>query len=668
MKRKQISREIALRVLTVVIVIFVAFSAIMTFMVGSTSLSAQENDLELQSKAASYQMETFFGKYETIVEQMALAPDIRTILEDTKAGDSILQSPLYQTVFQELKNSADSDSKNIQAAWIGDIDSNVLTQSDGYTSDDTFEITQRSWYQAVDTKQTVLTDAYTDASTGKLVLSAAAPVYGSDGSVVGVAGVDIALDHINELFSAYKIGEQGFVMLLTDDGTIIYHPDSSVQLKKLSDVGVSDQVVQTIQGGISSSVQYEVSGETKFGYVTKIGTSRYNVLSCMPSSEYYASLARCVRLTLLSLAIGVVLIVLAIRRVSSQITKPIIALNQVAQELANGNLDVSLHVQTRNEIGELADSIQKTVDRLKAYIDYIDEISDVLNRMADGKLKISLKYDYTGEFSKVKDAMLHISESMQSIVDNILQSSGQVSAGAGNLTDAAQRIAAGASTQASSVEELATTAGTVLEIVRENTEGARDAAERTETATGMMQDSREQMNEMMDAMNQITDTSNQVVTIVKSIEEIAQQTNLLSLNASIEAARAGEAGKGFAVVASEIKTLADNSSKAAKRTKDLIDVSIREIQRGAELAAVVVRSLQDVLAAVEDVNEKIGKSAENSVEQEKSIEQMKEGIDEISKSVDDNSASAQETSATSEELAAQAATLEELVKQFDLTE
>lgn len=656
-KKKRIAQEIQSRILTIVIAIFMVVAVVVTVMVGNVSLSAQKNDLEMQSKAASYQLEIFFQEYMTIVEQMALDKDVRTLLTETKAGDKITESADYQTVFHEMEKIAAADSDNIQAVWLGDIDANVATQSDGFTSDSSFEITERTWYRAVETNSTILTSAYVEASTGNLILSAAAPVYDENGkNIIGVAGADIALEHIDELLSAYKIGNNGFVILVTSDGTIIYHPNSDNQLKNLSELNVSDSVMKAIQSQNGTSVKYKADGSSKYGYVGRIGTTDYYTLSCMPSSEYLASLIQCIIIVLLLVIVGVVIIIMAIRRLAGNITKPIVALNEVAQELAEGNLDVSLDVSSENEIGELADSIQKTVNRLKEYINYIDEIAYVLNRLSDGKLKFTLKYDYAGDFAKVKDGM----------IENIINSSAQVSAGADDLSRAAQNIAEGASTQAASVEELVATSVSVSEQVKENTDDALKSADETARVTKMMQDSRMQMDQMTDAMNKITETSNEVVSIIKTIEDIADQTNLLALNASIEAARAGEAGKGFAVVASEIGSLAEGSSKAANNTKDLIGVSIQEIERGTELAANVVVSMQEVLDAIENVNGMIGKSAENNQTQNQNIEQIKLGIEEISKAVEDNSASAEETSATSEELAAQAATLEALVKHFDL--
>ena len=668
-KRKQISQEISIRILSVIITIFVLFCTIVAVMIGNISLSSQKNELELQSKSAGNELGTFFKKYTTIVDQMALNPDIQDIMTDTKKGDSIKDAELYKEVFAELQADQAYDSDNILATWIGDIDANVLTQSDGYTSDSSFDITSREWYQVTQTGTSMLTNAYTDASTGKLILSAAAPVYDRSGkTVVGVAGLDIALDHINELFASYTVGDTGYVILLSEDGTFIYHPNSDYQLKTLKDVGVSDQIINALQSKESTTVKYKIGNSKRFGYIGNIEDTNYYVLSCLPSGEYYSSLVKCIILTILLAIVGLIIIVLSIRKVSAAITKPIIGLNDVAQELAQGNLDVELKVRSDNEIGELADSIQLTVNRLKEYINYIDEISYVLNRIADGKLKFQLKYDYTGDFVKVKDGMLNISKSLQEIIENILEGSEQVSSGADDLAKAAQSIAEGASTQSASIEELVATSTTVMEQVKENTEDARKSVSQTNEVKKMMENSTEQMNQMMEAMNKITETSNEVVGIIKTIEDIADQTNLLALNASIEAARAGEAGKGFAVVASEIGSLAEGSSKAANTTKDLIGVSIEEIEKGNQLATAVVESIAKVMEAVQCVNKQIEKSADNYVLQEQSMEQIELGIEEISRAVEDNSAASQEASATSEELAAQATTLEELVNRFDLTD
>ena len=279
---------------------------------------------------------------------------------------------------------------------------------------------------------------------------------------------------------------------------------------------------------------------------------------------------------------------------------------------------------------------------------------------------IDLKYSYAGEFGKVKDALVHISESMIEVMQNIQTTAEQVGAGSDDLARAAQSLAEGAESQTAAVEELLATATTVAEQVEENKNDAEKSAVHTNEVTNMMETSQRQMNGMREAMNKIQDASQRVVGIIKTIEDIADQTNLLSLNASIEAARAGEAGRGFAVVAGEIGNLANESARAVNTTRDLISVSLNEIEKGNAVVDDVVKSLGQAVEKVEEVNGMIQKTAGNAVEQMQSMNQIRKGVEEMSQGIQDNSAMAEETSATSEELAAQVVTLNELVGKFEL--
>ena len=425
-------------------------------------------------------------------------------------------------------------------------------------------------------------------------------------------------------------------------------------------------VASALKSGTEQFMEYEALGDTKYGYLMRIGEHDLYILSNMPSNEFMEDQTRAICILLVVQLAGIAVIVLLVRRVAREITQPIASLNEVAQQLAAGNLDVSITVNSQNEIGELSNSIAQTVSRLKTYIDYIDEISKVLNQLADGKLKVELHHDYAGEFAKVKDALLHISASMRDIMENIIESAHKVSSGADDLANVSQSIAEGANTQAASVEELMATANTVAYQVNENSQDAQQSSAETKKVEKMMMDSQNSMNQMMTAMTRINETSQQVVGIIKAIEDIASQTNLLALNASIEAARAGDAGRGFAVVATEIGSLADESSKAAHDTKNLISLSIEEIGRGVDLANHVVASLQEVMKATGHVNELIVKTADNCSIQAQSMEQIKDAIEEIAKGVEDNSAVSEESSATSAELASQAAMLTDLVQKFEL--
>lgn len=625
------------------------------------------NDTELQqdSEAVALEVEKYFLPFERMSEQMAVNNEIGDYMKTTRAGQKMGSSRNYITVLQEIKEVQQLDSDNILATWIADLDVNGLAMSDGYLSDDDFDIATRSWYRCIENKGTILTEPYVDISTGEKVLTIATPVY-NDGDVLGITGMDISLDNVMSFMKEYTIGEEGYVMLLTSAGTFVYHPNEAYIDTLIQDTDVSENVLQAIEKNASEMVKYKINGETKYGYITPVGATGYIAFSCIPSSQYYASLIIAVIALSVVFLVGIVFIIILMSRTAVQIVKPLIELDENAIQLAEGNLDVTIHVQTDDEVGDLGRSIEKTVSRLKEYINYIDEISQVLSDMADGKLAINLKYDYAGEFQKVKEALINISDSMNRVMTDISQSAGQVSTGSEDLARAAQGMAESSETQAAAVEELLATATSVAEQVRENKEDSVKSASYTKEVADMMEESKRQMAVMREAMDKIQESSNKVFGVIKTIEDIAEQTNLLSLNASIEAARAGEAGKGFAVVAGEIGSLANESADAVSTTRELIELSLSEVERGNTIVNEVVASLDKAVERAGIANEMIQKSAETAEIQMQSVNQIRGGVEEMSQGIQDNSAMAEETSATSQELAAQAVTLNELVQKFEL--
>lgn len=664
-QKKGILAEITNKILRVVLPVLLIITVVVGFMVSNTSLSAQEASLTQESEMASYQLENFFTKYLTTASMAGVNNNLKEACDESSGTTYVFDLPSKNDVMKTLQEIASSD-ENIQACFIADIDSSSVLSSDGTTAGEGFDVTGRAWYSAATDKKTVLTKPYVDTATGGLVVTVAAPICNTSGTAVGVVGLDIALAQMNAILSEYTIGKAGFVMLLATDGTFVYHPNPDVQMKNLSELDISNHIAQAMTQEEHKVFSYTAFGASKFGYAAPIGDLDFMVVSNIPSGEYFSQMIIAIILTVLVVAAGIAAIIVAIKKVSKGITQPIVELNDVATQLADGNLDVSISVDVDNEIGELSDSISKTVERLKVYIAYIDEISAVLTQIADGKLNVSLQYDYAGDFARVKDAMLYISTSMKEVMQGIIESSGQVELGSEELARASQTIAESATNQAASVQELVATSNQVAEQVQENAEGAKMSAGETEKVMHMMENSKVQMNLMMEAMDKITTTSKEVVGIIKTIEEIASQTNLLALNASIEAARAGEAGRGFSVVASEISSLADESTSAANTTRNLIGVSIDEIEKGTALAREVVDSMQAVQDAISYVNEMIVKTADNSSGQAQNIKEIRNGVEEIARSIEDNSAAAEESAATSEELAAQATTLSDMIQRFEL--
>lgn len=666
--KKRIADEILRQIGGSVILVFLLIAAVAICMVAWLSISARKTELIQESRATANQLTGFLEQYTKSVEQLAANPEIKQVMRETKAGGNISQAAQKEAVLNNLANIAASDSDNVMAVWISDLDASSFLQSDGLTNEEDWDITGRSWYSCIETKQTILTEPYVDSTNGKMVLSAAAPVYDDvTGDILGAVGMDITLDQMTKLMSEYKIGRKGYILLLSGDGMIVYHPQNDMIQQNIKDINISENAVKAAASSKNVFLRFKTDGTPKYGFLQHAGDTGYIVLSSLPSSEYYATLFAMVLALILIFAGGIALIAFSIRKSSASLTRPIMDLNHTAQQLAAGDLDVTLHITSQDEIGELGQSIQKTVSRLKEYIVYIDETAEVLSQVADGNLNISLKNDYAGEFQKIKTALLNISDSMNQVMVRINESSQHVSVGASELASASQILAEGAEQQAASIEQLTATTATVAEQVDNSRREAEASAKATEQAAAVIEENQEKMKQMMNAMDKIHETSQQVVGIIQTIEDIASQTNLLSLNASIEAARAGEAGKGFAVVADEIGKLALESSEAANTTKELIGISMEEIRKGNAIADSAMESLKESVSAIGNVNKMIKETADSAVAQAENMNQLRMGIEEIAHGIQDNSAASQETSATSQELASQAEMLNQMVQKFELS-
>ncbi|WP_455719067.1 methyl-accepting chemotaxis protein [Agathobacter sp.] len=649
-----------------IIVVMALITVLVVAVVYNLLIDANNQELQKDSEAVALQVEKYFTPFERMAEQLATDDDVKTLFVTTKKGESMADNELYDTVLDKMGAVAGLESGNIQGVFVADIDSNASLTSAGVLSGADYDITSRAWYNCTETGQTVLTKPYVSSSTGNTILSAATPVYDDDNNVVGVVGIDVKIESVITMMGNYTIGANGYTMLLSTDGTFVYHPNSDLIDKLIQDMNISDKVVDAVNSQATELLRYKADGSTKYGYIMPISDTGFIVLSCIPNGQYYSSLVMAVVMLLVVIIGGVVFILVLVGKTAGKIVKPLGELNATAIELANGNLDVTINANTNDEVGELGRSIGKTVDRLKEYIDYIDEISSVLADMASGKLSINLKYAYVGEFQKVKEALINISDSMTDVMTNIVEGANQVSGGSDDLANAAQGMAENAETQAAAIEELLASATTVADQVRENKEKSDQSAEYTNEVAEVMEQSKNQMAKMRDAMDKIQDSSKQVVGIIKAIEDIASQTNLLSLNASIEAARAGEAGKGFAVVDGEIGGLANESADAVNTTRNLINVSLSEIEKGNAIVNDVMTSLDETVERVRVANGMIQDTAQNADTQMQSIDQIRDAIQEMSQVVQDNSAMAEETSATSEELAAQSVTLNELVQKFEI--
>ena len=367
---------------------------------------------------------------------------------------------------------------------------------------------------------------------------------------------------------------------------------------------------------------------------------------------------------LLSVAAIVIAVILALMLIRA-IVPPIREIQKGMEEIEAGNLNVQLKYESRDELGQLSDSVRGMVDSLKAIIhdeDYL--FAEMGNGNFDVQTRIAEKY--VGDFTSILTSIVKLRDNLNSTLMQINQSADQVSAGSDQVSSGAQALSQGATEQASSVEELAATINEISGNVKANAENAREASCKAAQVKDQAGESSRRMQEMLSAMTDISSSSGEIGKIIKTIEDIAFQTNILALNAAVEAARAGAAGKGFAVVADEVRNLAGKSADASKNTSALIEGSLHAVDRGTRIANETADALNQVVDGVQSVTVTIDNISRASDDQAVSIGQVTQGIDQISSVVQTNSATAEESAAASEELSGQAQILKNLVGQFRL--
>ncbi|MEG1595433.1 MAG: methyl-accepting chemotaxis protein [Lachnospiraceae bacterium] len=365
------------------------------------------------------------------------------------------------------------------------------------------------------------------------------------------------------------------------------------------------------------------------------------------------------------LGISLILAILMAVICTKSVTKPLKKIEDAIEKMAKGSLKINIDYHSKDELGFLAEKMSFTAQS----VDYIiSDIGYLLGEMADGNFDVSSqnKQLYVEDYAPVLLSLQHINEKLSLALEQINHASQEVSGGSDQVSLGAQELAHGATDQASSIQELAATMNEISQQIQINAENAAQASRTTTLAGNEVEDSNKKMKELILAMDEISTTSHEIEKIIHTIEDIAFQTNILSLNAAVEAARAGEAGKGFDVVAKEVRKLASKSAEAAKGTTALIKNSIYAVEKGIRLADETAHSLSTVVEGAREACLLVDKIAAASGEQADSAAQITEGIDQISAVVLTNSATAEESSAASEELNSQAAMLKQLVGQFKL--
>lgn len=627
--------------------------------------SNKKSLLHETSLGISKESELFLNKYVTMVEQMAKDKNIQNYLYKTKELDGIEDLEGYDVVMDTLVDSQKLDKDIILSTWLAEDEPSESTNCFAGVSDSTYDITTRGYYKTITDGVVSITEPYMDYTTNKMAVAITAPVY-YDGKIVGLTGIDISIDALVKVVSNYELGENGFFTLLTKDNTIVSHKDEDNVLKTIDKIGVDENILQKIKNNDDEITEYTYNGNSYVGNCEQIGDTNWKIVSAIPKNEFMQDTKNLLSMIIIIYIVSIIILSVIMYIIIGIITKPIKKITGIANKLSDGELDVQIDIKSNDEIGELSKAIGKLTDRLRSYIVYIDESVFVLDEMANGNLTVDLKNDYSGEFAKLKNALVNVSNTLKNTIGKIKTSSESINENADQVSSNSQTLAQGTTEQASAIEELSAEINEIYTTIEKNAENAENAGKIALESSNEVDKGNVQMKEMLSAMDEISNSSNEIGKIIKVIDDIAFQTNILALNAAVEAARAGTAGKGFAVVADEVRNLAGKSAEAAKQTTTLIENSISAINKGTVLADETGKSLTEIISKTKLTAELITEIVEASSQQSVSVNQIKGGVEQISSVVQENAASAEAGAANSEELSAQAQVLNEMVGQFKI--
>ena len=651
-------KSIKARLLSTIIVLV----SVLLLALGGTSIllnylstsSALKSSMTAAAQVAAERVYEELNGYRTLVEEIGLSPEL---------SDPSL------SVAQKMQ------FLNEKVSVYGFTGTNLVATNGKTLQDASVDISGRAYFQSAVKGTPTISEPLVNAVTGNLTIVVAAPVWQNgvkNSTISGVVLFELP-SMLNDIAKSVKVSPNGGAYINNEQGTSIGHyreefvtnGNNTIQNaksnKKLKAIADLEQKMCNQESGFGV---YTYNGVTKFLAYAPIQGTTWSIGLNAPVNDFLGMMWVSVGITIALLVVGMILAVIIAGVLTQKIATPVKLCAKRLELLADGDLETAVPtVDAQDETGILADATTKIVEHINAII---ADLGGALDALAHGDLTFRSSMEYMGGFAALKNSTTAVFDDLTHTMVDINNASEQVATGAEQVSSGAQALSQGATEQASSIEQLSAAIAEISRQIKGSADDARVADEMSTTAGEEIALGNQHMKDMIQAMEAITTTSNEIGKIIKTIDDIAFQTNILALNAAVEAARAGSAGKGFAVVADEVRNLAQKSAEAAKNTTTLIEGSIAAVGKGTSIASDTAKSLELIVEKQEEVSGRIRKIADAMKHQSEGVSQITTGIDQISSVVQVNSATSEESAAASEELSAQAQTLKTAVSKFKL--
>ena len=669
------NKKLAARIGIITTIITLVGMALLWLVVATNSASVVKNDITNLMTEAVESRAAIINEYvlsaERYVTAFALGSEVRALLLNPDDPELRKQAQEYTEDFAAVKGI-------FEGLYIATPATHVLT----HTSQSAVGMITRSGDSLKSFQDTILTQqeltnlgVMKSPGSGSMILSMYYPIYEGQ-RCIGFVGAGVYASHLMDSLLHLDIKglpNSEYVFLDVDTGVYLYHEDESLLNTKTTDAGYQEiiQRIQTDADTQASTYSYRDENGVRQLVVYKYLKDRGWVFMVRDNAaEVYATVTEVrilVGVLCAVMAAAVILVTLLMLRREG---RDLMAVERALGRLGDLNLSADQELEPfyrrSDEIGMIAQTTHRVCSCLRQTI---DDVGRILGEIAKGNLAIDVTKNeayYIGDFKTLSASLQLIHAHLVNIIRDISQVASQVDTSAERVASGAQTLAQGTTEQAASIDGLMTNVTEITNQIQTSTVRCGSASELVDRATGYSAEADTKMEQLTAATRSIDQSSAQIGTIIKTIEDIAFQTNILALNAAVEAARAGAAGKGFSVVADEIRNLAAKSAEAAKNTNDLISHSIQSAKTGTESTDQAVSAMQVINDCIQSIKTLMDEIASASVQQSEMISLVENGIKEISAVVQDNSAAAEKSASVSKELSQQARALNSLISSFHI--